>query len=58
MYYSIVFEYLYVVLQDVMAALHRSAMLGIRRNCLDNPMDRGAWRATVHGIELDRIEAT
>ena len=19
-------------------------------SCLDNPMDRGAWRATVHGI--------
>ena len=19
--------------------------------CLENPMDRGAWRATVHGVE-------
>ena len=25
--------------------------------CLENPMNRGAWRATVHGItELDMIE--
>ena len=25
-------------------------------SCLGNPMDRGAWRATVHGVakELDR----
>jgi len=25
--------------------------------CLENPMDRGAWWATVHGVaELDAIE--
>ena len=22
----------------------------LRYSCLENPMDRGAWRATVHGI--------
>ena len=22
----------------------------LQYSCLDNPMDRGAWRATVHGI--------
>ena len=28
-------------------------------SCLDNPMDRGAWWATVHGAaELDMAEAT
>ena len=28
-------------------------------SCLGNPMDRGAWRAKVHGVaELDRNEAT
>ena len=29
-------------------------------SCLDNPMDRGAWRATVHGVgrESDVTEAT
>ena len=23
-------------------------------SCLENPMDRGAWRATVHGVEKSR----
>ena len=23
----------------------------LRYSCLENPMDRGAWRATVHGVE-------
>ena len=28
-------------------------------SCLENPMDRGAWQATVHGVtELDTTEAT
>ena len=26
-------------------------------SCLENPMDRGAWKATVHGVtELDTAE--
>ena len=28
-------------------------------SCLENPMDRGAWQATVHAVaESDRTEAT
>ena len=28
-------------------------------SCLENPMDRGAWRATVHGVsEYDTTKAT
>ena len=29
-------------------------------SCLENPMDRGVWKATVHGItkELDMTETT
>ena len=28
-------------------------------SCLENPMDRGAWRAVVHRVpELDTTEAT
>ena len=30
----------------------------LQYSCLENPMDRGAWRATVRGItESDRTEA-
>ena len=27
-------------------------------SCLENPMDRGAWRATVHGVTKGRIQLT
>ena len=31
----------------------------LQYSCLKNPMDRGAWRATVYGVaELDMTEAT
>ena len=31
----------------------------LQHSCLENPMDRAAWQATVHGIaELDMTEAT
>ena len=33
----------------------------LQYSCLENPMDRGAWRATVHGVgrkELDTAELT
>ena len=25
----------------------------LQYSCLENPMDRGGWRATVHGIEKE-----
>jgi len=28
----------------------------LQYSCLENPMDRGTWRSTVHGIELDMTE--
>ena len=29
----------------------------LQYSCLENPMDRGAWRATVHGVaELDTLK--
>ena len=31
----------------------------LQHSCLENPMDRGAWRGTVHGgAESDMTEAT
>ena len=31
----------------------------LQYSCLENPMDRGAWRATVHAVaESDATEAT
>ena len=31
----------------------------LQYSCLENPMDRGAWRATVHRVaESDMTEAT
>ena len=30
----------------------------LQYSCLENPMERGAWQATVHGVsELDATEA-
>ena len=43
---------------DSMPGLERSP--GVRNasplqySCLENPMDRGAWRATVHGVTKSR----
>ena len=30
----------------------------LQYSCLENPMDRGAWRAAVHGIEKSQTLAT
>ena len=31
----------------------------LQYSCLENPMDRGGWQATVHAVaESDRTEAT
>ena len=30
----------------------------LQYSCLGNPMDRGAWRATVHGVAKNTTEAT
>ena len=27
----------------------------LQYSCLENPMDRGAWKATVHGVAKSRI---
>ena len=30
----------------------------LRYSCLENPMDRGAWQATVHGVAKSRTQDT
>ena len=39
---------------DLISGLGRSRGVGngnpLQYSCLENPMDRGAWRATVHGV--------
>ena len=30
----------------------------LQYSCLENPMDRGAWRATVHGVSESRTRLT
>ena len=46
---------------DLIPGLERSPGEGngnpLQCSCLENPMDRGAWRATVHGVtELHMTE--
>ena len=48
---------------DSMPRLGRSPGEGngnpLQYSCLENPMDRGAWRASVHRVaELDTTEVT
>ena len=30
--------------------------MALQYSCLGNPMDRGAWQATVHGVAKSRIQ--
>ena len=30
----------------------------LQHSCLENPMDRGAWRATVHGVTKSQTRLT
>ena len=30
----------------------------LQYSCLENPMDRGAWRATVHGVTMSQSDMT
>ena len=30
----------------------------LQYSCLENPMDRGAWQATLHGVSKSRTEVT
>ena len=29
----------------------------LQYSCMENPMDRGAWQATVHRVKMDMTEA-
>ena len=45
-------------MQNLIPGLERSPGAGngnqLQYSCLGNPMDRGAWRATVHGVPKSR----
>ena len=50
------------LLSTLLSSYHILAREGngalLQYSCLENPMDRGAWRATAHGVaQLDRTEA-
>ena len=35
-------------------ALEKETTIALKYSCLENPMDRGAWWATVHGVSKGR----
>ena len=43
-----------LAMQDLIPGLGRALGKGngspLQHSCLENPMDRGTWRATVHGV--------
>ena len=45
---------------DLILGLGRSPGEGngkpLQYSCLENPMDRGAWRATVHGVAMRQMQ--
>jgi len=45
---------------DLILGLGRSPGEGngkpLQYSCLENPMDRGAWRATVHGVAMRQTQ--
>ena len=34
----------------------RGSQNPLQHSCLENPMDRGAWQATVHGVSKSRTQ--
>ena len=36
--------------QDQEDPLEKGMAIQLQYSCLENPMDRGAWRATIHGV--------
>ena len=42
------------VIPESRKSLWRGNSSPLQYSCLENPMDRGAWRATVHGVAKGR----
>ena len=52
-WFSYIFSYIYVYISEKSMAPHSSTLV-LQYSCLENPMDRGAWWAVVHGVAKSR----
>ena len=57
---AIYFKVKYILISTMLGTQFQSLDEGngytLQYSCLENPMDRGPWRATVHGVTKSRTQ--